>query len=399
MKDGEANMSNTLSNARLTAVVGHSNDPETTIAIAEVLEQCQSALAGALPRAGLLFAAFEFDHAAILQHIYQTFPDLQLIGGTTDGEMSSVLGFQQDSIVLILFVSDGVEFRAAVATQVSSNPVAIAQALAQTTQAELQSPVKLCITTPESLTTSGLSILQGLTQGLPEDIPIIGGTTCDQWQFKQTYQFYNQRILSDALPILLLAGPVLIGHGVSSGWTPIGGRGTVTKVEGNVLYEVNGKPALEFYRGYLGDIRPSPAYRLAVFEPNRNYWYMRTSNGSYDEACGSISFFADIPPQSEVQVVHSTRDAIVNSAHLAMQQALEHYPGEHPTVGLFFSCTGRMHVLGTRAQEEYQMIQLDMPSVLACAGFYTYGEIAPLRQNGEPRFHNETFVTLLLGVE
>ncbi|UKO99668.1 FIST signal transduction protein [Nostoc sp. UHCC 0870] len=383
----------------LKAVVGHSNDPDTDVVITEVLEQCLTGLAGMKPQSGILLAGLDFDHAEILGCIHQTFPGIQLIGGTTDGEMSSVLEFQQDSLILILFCSDEIEFHAAVGRHVSSDPIAIARKTVQTAQAQTQCPTALCITTPESLTTSGLSILQGLQQALGAEVPIVGGTTCDQWQFKQTYQFFGQEILSDALPILLLSGHVLWGHGVSSGWTPVGKKGTATKVAGNVLYEVDGQPALEFYRDYLGDIRPSPAYRLAVFEPNRDSWYMRTSNGDYDQTSGSITFFADIPLHSEVQVVRSNRDEMVNSARLSMQQAIEHYPGTQPTVALFFSCTGRMHVLGTRTKEEYQVLQPEIPAGTTCAGFYTYGEIAPLRPNGAAQFHNETFVTLLLGVE
>lgn len=383
----------------LKAVVGHSNDPETQVAIEEVLEQCLSELAGLHPHAGILLAALDFDHAEILRQIHQTFPNIQLIGGTTDGEISSGLGFQQDSLVLMLFHSDEIGFHAAVGHHISSNPLGIAQQTVQTARAQAQDPPALCITIPESLTTSGLSILRGLQKALGDDIPIVGGTTCDQWQFKQTFQFFGQEVLSDALPILLLTGPVLYGHGVASGWTPVGKKGIVTKVDGNVLYEVDGQPALEFYRDYLGDVRPSPAYRLAIFEPNHESWYMRSSNGAYDETSGEIAFFADIPLQSEVQVVRSSRDEIVASAGLSMQQAMKHYPGTRPSVALFFSCTGRMRVLGTRAKEEYQVLQPDLPSGITCAGFYTYGEIAPLRPNGEVQFHNETFVTLLLGVE
>ncbi|NEZ57162.1 FIST signal transduction protein [Adonisia turfae] len=383
----------------LKAVVGHSNDPDTTFAIAEVLEQCLTALAEIKPQAGILLAALDFEHTEILKRINETFPDIQLIGGTTDGEISSILEFQQDSLVLMLLYSDQVGFHAAVGRHVSSNPVAIAQQTVQLAQAQSQRPTALCITTPESLTTSGLLILDGLQQALGETTPIIGGTTCDQWKFRQTYQFFGQEVLSDALPILLLSGPVLWGHGVSTGWTPIGKKGKVTKVDGNVLHEVNGQPILEFYRDYLGDIRPSPAYRLAVFEPNQNSWYMRASNGSYDSESGSITFFADIPPQSEVQVVRSSRDEMVASANSSMRQALKHYPGTHPTVALLFSCTGRMRVLGTRTKEEYHVLRQAIPPNMTCAGFYTYGEIAPSRTHGAAQFHNETFVTLLLGME
>lgn len=382
----------------LKAVVGHSNDPDTSSAIEEVLAQCLVELADHIPKAGILLAAPDFHHARILDEIHQTFPGIQLIGGTSDGEISSKLAFQEDSLVLILFCSDEVEFQAAVGRHISTNPIEIAEQTVRAAQAQARHPTVLCITTPESLSTSGLLLLQGLQRALGPTVPILGGTTCDQWRFQKTHQFFGREVLSDALPILLLSGPVLFGHGVATGWTPIGQRGIATEVDGNVLHTINHQPAMEFYRNYLGNVRPSPAYRLAVFESNQTSWYMRTSNGSYDLNSGSITFFADIPAQSEVQVVSSNRDEVIGSACLSLKEALAHYPGENPTIALFFSCTGRMHLLGSRAKEEYQALQPYLTDEMTCIGFYTYGEIAPLYPKGMTQFHNETFVTLLLGV-
>lgn len=76
-------------------VVGHSDDPDSQCAIESVLEQCLKDLTNILPQAGILFAAIDFEHTLILKHIHQSFPKLELIGCTTDGEMSSELGFSK----------------------------------------------------------------------------------------------------------------------------------------------------------------------------------------------------------------------------------------------------------------------------------------------------------------
>lgn len=81
-------------------VVNHSNDPDSLSAIEEVIQQCISSLGADIPKAGILFSATDFEHSLILQQIHQVFPGIELIGGTTDGEISSVLEFQQDSITL-----------------------------------------------------------------------------------------------------------------------------------------------------------------------------------------------------------------------------------------------------------------------------------------------------------
>ena len=82
--------------------VGHSDDIDLDAALATVFEQCEAALAGAAPKAGLLMAAWEADHRSIVDAVRARYPGIELAGSTTAGEMSSVLGFQEDSIALTL---------------------------------------------------------------------------------------------------------------------------------------------------------------------------------------------------------------------------------------------------------------------------------------------------------
>ncbi|MGL5080240.1 MAG: FIST signal transduction protein [Microcoleaceae cyanobacterium] len=380
----------------LKSTVGHSNDPDSRAAIAEILEQCVCDLAGVPPKAGILLAASSFDHALILHRICEVFPDIDLIGGTTDGEMSSVLGFEQDSLMLMLFCSDTITFSAGIGNDVSKDVIAATQSAVQQASVAHQEPIKFCITLPESLTTSGVLILDSLRQALGQHIPIFGGLTADP---RQTYQFFRTEVYNDAVPILLFSGPVLFSHGIASGWHPLGKPGTVTKAEKNIVYEIDGQPALEFYHRYLGTVPPSLEYPLAVFDADSDSRYMRAPSGLYDPTVGSITFFGDIPVQSVVQITETTYDEILSASKLSTEQALENYPGQAPAAALLFSCVARRQILGSRACEEYELIQSCLTQNLPCFGFYSNGEIAPLEQQGLTHFHNETFITLLLGEE
>ncbi|MBE9228282.1 FIST C-terminal domain-containing protein [Phormidium sp. LEGE 05292] len=385
----------------LKVVVGHSNDPDSELAIAEVLQQCRDSLENRVPKAGILLAAIDFDHSLILEQIFSVFPDLELIGGTTDGEISSILDFQQDSLILMLFCSDSLEIRAGIGLNVSADPVIAAKQAVETAKTALASAPRLCITIPESLTVSGVSLMEGLKQTLGVEVPIFGGLAADQWRFQQTHQFYQNQVLSDAVPILLLAGEFNYAHGAASGWYPIGQKGRVTKVEQNVVYEIDNQPALKFYHRSLGGIPPSMEYPLAVFEQeimaDGQHFYMRSPTGVYDPESGSITFFGDVPLNAIVQVTETSPEQILEASQLSMQQALNQYPGQEPAAALFFSCAGRRQILGTRTQEEYQQVKACLPYSLTSCGFYTNGEIAPLKLDGETCFHNETFITLLLG--
>lgn len=384
----------------LKAVVAHSEDPDSSFAIAAVLQDCLRQLAGQRPQAGILLAAIDFDHGLILQRIHDCFPGIELIGGTTDGEISSVLGFQQDSLVLMVFAAtEDIEIRAGIGQGVGADAaIATHQAVTQAL-AKSQLAPQLCLTFPESLTGSSVAILQGLKQALGP-VPIFGGLTADQWRFKQTYQFYQTGVYQDAVPVLLFGGNVVFAHGVASGWHPLGNSSRVTRVDGNVLYAVEGQSALAFYHHYLGPLAPSSEYPLAVFEPDATQCYMRAPSGS-NPADGSITFFADIPAGAIVQITTTSHDDILAASKASMEMALANYPGVQPAAALLFSCASRRQILGTRTQEEYRTAQhcftACFPVALPICGFYANGEIAPVDQVGASHFHNETFVTLLLG--
>jgi hypothetical protein len=81
----------------LSAVVGHSEEPDARGVPNEVVQQCGARLGSTSPRAGLLFAGIDFDHQLILDAINRRYPHIELIGCTTDGEVSSELGFREDS--------------------------------------------------------------------------------------------------------------------------------------------------------------------------------------------------------------------------------------------------------------------------------------------------------------
>jgi hypothetical protein len=387
----------------LKVVVGHSEDPNTQIAVEEVLEQCWQDLAGIVPQAGLLFAAIDFEHGIILKQINRVFPGIDLIGCTTDGEMSSVLGFQQDSLTLMLFSSDTVQIHAGVGHEARDKPfLAAKQAVEQASQ-KTSLAAKLCICLPASYTadgstTNGELILQGLKQAFDAEVPIIGGTAGDQYRFQTTYQFFGTEVLTDSLPILTFSGDILFSYGIACGWKPIGLKKIVTKASGTVLYEIDGEPALKFYQRYLSDKMPTAENPLAVYEEDSDRYYMRVPN-TYDPKTGSINFLGNIPKQAVVQVTEASRNEIVSASETGFNIALENYPGIKPEAVLLFSCCCRRWLLGTRAKEEYLLVKSTLSSEIPICGFYTYGEFAPLEPQGSTYYHQETFVTLLLGTK
>ena len=93
-------------------IVSYSDDVDTEDAVEEILDDCEEQLDGAEPTAGLLFCGTEYEHAKVLDIIHKRFPDLQLIGCTTDGEMTSCGGYTEDAITLTLYCVDKISISA-----------------------------------------------------------------------------------------------------------------------------------------------------------------------------------------------------------------------------------------------------------------------------------------------
>ena len=409
--------------------VGHSIDPDSSSAIQEVIETCIHDLDGAIPQAGILFAAPDYDHGLLLDKLNETFPDLELVGGTSNSELSSLEGFQEDSLLLTLFSSDNLEIRAGVGFGVQANPQTAVQQAIQTATHHLTQPLKLCLAFPDGLKANGSSVVDYLQMALPEKLPIVGGTTGEQFQYEATYQFYKNQVFKDAVGVLVFSGDLKLAFGVSSGWHTIGSKGVVTRAQGNmvnfidnialgpchhtigskgvvtraqgnIVYEIDHQPARAFYTKYFGNLMMETADSgLAVFESNEESFYFRAIQQEYDAQATAMSFLGNVPEGATVQLIEGNREDIVEGAKQSIQQAFSCYDGTRPEALLCFSCAGRRVLLGREAKLEYDMISSQLPNPLPSAGFYSYGEIAPLRPLSKSFYHNYTFVSLLLGTE
>lgn len=375
--------------------VSHSNDPLTSAAIEELLDDCRRQLGDEQPVAGLFFAQVDADHHAALNAILDAFPDLALIGCTTDGEVSSALQFQEDSLALALLCGPGLRARAGLGRSLSEDPGAAARQAAAAATLEGEAP-RLCLTLPESLTVSAVSTVAALTEALPEGTALVGGTAGDQWRFEGTKQFCGRQVATDGVPVLALYGELEFAVGLASGWCPIGEPGAVGRADGNVVYEIGEGSALAFYRRYFGDhVEPNPEFPLEVVDRARTEHYLRAPM-AYNEADGSVTYAGDVPTGSTVQITVAARDEILEGCKASVSQALEGLGSARPAGAIVISCAARKQVLGTRTANEHEVLRGLLGDV-PILGFYSYGEIAPIHGQTVSSFHNETFVTLLLG--
>lgn len=382
------------------SAVGHSEDPDARGAIEEIREQVEDTLSGLQPKAGLLFAAIDFDHQELLNAVDEFWPGIELIGCTTDGEVSSEIGFSEDSVVLLLFASDTIDISAGFGVGLDDDAKATCHQAVEMASSKSDKNPALCITLPDAFGHSGQAVVNYLVTELGKDVPLIGGAAGDQWRLEKTYQFYGNQVLTGAVPVLLFSGPLAFSFSLGFGCTPVGDPATVTKSEGSLLQEINSEPAVDFYQKWVGKntIRATEM-PLVVLSENDEIDYYRTPATEFDMETGTVPMFADIKEGSRVRPAIMSRDTLLSSCVQAGDKVMTRYPsGSNPCVALLFSCAGRKIWLGTRTAEEQKSLSGVIDSAIPSAGFYTYGEICPsIPIEDGAKFHNHTIVLALLG--
>ena len=377
-------------------VVAHSIDPDAQEALAELLDQLAPQLTHSPwdqhpVQAGLLFVSSYVNPEPLLRGLSSAFPGIALAGCSSDGELSSTLGYGENSAVLVLFCAPQLHFATRLCRPLSQGIASALPAGGLTHQD--QSP-SLCFAFSDSLTSNGDEVIQILRQRLP-GCAIFGGLAADQWQFEQTWQWTDDGVVDDGLAMLLCYGALSLSSASASGWQPQGRRGRVTRADGNKVQAIDDRPAMEFYIDALGGWPGIMGqYPLAIRQQAQPLLRAPLAG---DPPSGQLTFAGNVPQGSEVQIATTTSAAILNAVTGATREAVDGFAGE-PALALIISCTARHVMLGSQTRREAALAKAQLPPGLPFVGLYCYGEFAPLVSGGEGAvLHNETYVCLLLG--
>jgi hypothetical protein len=245
----------------------------------------------------------------------------------------------------------------------------------------------------DGLAVNGTELLGGIYSVLPPRITVSGGLAGDGSRFSRTLVLASGTVQSEVVAAVGFYGDALqIQHGSRGGWDAFGPERFVTRARANVLYELDGQPALSLYKAYLGDRAqglPATAllFPLALRGRSSEETLVRTIL-SVDEAAQSMTFAGDIPEGAIVQLMRANFDRLIEGASEAGRQA--RLPKDVPCLSVAVSCVGRRLVLGERTEEEVDAVLESLPRGAPLVGFYSYGEISPLAPGQCGALHNQT---------
>lgn len=257
------------------------------------------------------------------------------------------------------------------------------------------------------LDVNGAGLVRGMTSSLPKSVIVSGGLAADGGRFERTWVLDSEGLHENAVTAVGFYGDaVRVSHGCVGGWTEFGPSRKVTRSNENVLYELDGQPALALYKHYLGERAADLPGSALLFplalraEGDAGAAVVRTILG-VDETKQSMTFAGDIPGGASVRLMRTTVDRLVTGAESASVHAITaHEPAgttrPSSVLALSVSCVGRRLVMGERTEEEVEAVVENLPEGSVHAGFYAYGEISPAHDQSIAQLHNQTITLTVL---
>jgi hypothetical protein len=247
---------------------------------------------------------------------------------------------------------------------------------------------------------NGSDLVLGLQESLPENTIITGGLAGDGARFQSTLVGLNNAPSEGKIVAIGFYGDALsVTYGSVGGWDVFGPERLITRSDANVLYELDGEPALDIYKLYLGDYAnelPGSGllFPLSIRISDSGHSVVRTILGINEEH-KSLTFAGNMPIGTYTQLMKASFDGLIEGASDAAQNSVQNAK-EQPELAILISCVGRKLVLDQRIEEEVEVVRAIYGNETAITGFYSYGEISPSLNSVKCDLHNQTMTITTL---
>ncbi len=328
-----------------------------------------------------------------LEAIQDTYPSATILGCSTAGEIADI-EVNDGSLVAtaIKFAGTRIESAQVPIAEVDGDSHAAGARIAGLLDPE---GLRHVLVFSDGLEVNGSQLVEGLTGSLPESVTVTGGLSGDGAHFERTFVLSGTSATRGQVAAVGLYGDRIQVRSASlGGWDPFGPERKITRSEGNVLLELDGRSALELYREYLGehaDGLPGTGllFPMAVRVGDTETPVVRTILG-IDEARGSLTFAGDVPEGAHGRLMRANFERLVDGAASAAEASQGDGTGLATELAILISCVGRKMVLKQRVEEEVEAVRDVLGESAAITGFYSYGEISAFTPGAKCELHNQT---------
>ncbi|MBA3813308.1 MAG: FIST C-terminal domain-containing protein [Alphaproteobacteria bacterium] len=349
----------------------------------------------------LIFAAPEMiQDLSPIKELSQHYPKSKIIGCSSAGEIAgSFIHDKSLSVAIVRFKNTPLKIIKSNITNMEES-LNVGKQLAQELKRD---DLKGILVLSDGLLVNGSELVKGLNLESNENVVITGGLAGDGDRFKETWIIFNGEILKNTIAAVGFYGDnIQIGFSSRGGWDVFGPERYITRAKKNILYELDGQPALKLYKDYLGERAaelPSSGllFPLAIRQDQTDTKQLVRTILAINEEDQSLIFAGDVPTGYLAQLMRANFDRLIDSAGKAGEIVAKKLSNDKaaPILSIAISCIGRRLLLGERTEEEIEAVLESLPVDTQQIGFYSYGELSPTIQ-GTCDLHNQTMTLTTL---
>lgn len=360
---------------------------------------------GFKPTLAIVFISVKHDRQAI--SILLNKKGIQIFGATTAGE----------------FIDGEVESGSIVIMLLDINPAYFKIELIETSpKTGLEDAKKLGIIGKETFTnpafviaTGGISlggeqIVEGIIQGFGKsslspggEVTVFGGKAGDDLILEATHVFSNEKSCDNAVVALIIDEDKIDVKGIATcGWNAIGTTKTVTKSDGDIVFTIDNKPALDMLMNYLGVEVKQDADKDIVTFLSSWYYPLQLERENADPVIRTAMFAnrierslicsGNVPQGSKIKFAMPPDFDSIDKVVEDCKHFKEHKQQQADAL-IMFSCVSRHLSFGMVIKEEIEQVQNIWNAPMA--GFFTYGEYGKAK-TGKNEYHNNACCVVAL---
>ncbi|MBN1381659.1 MAG: FIST C-terminal domain-containing protein [Deltaproteobacteria bacterium] len=329
---------------------------------------------------------------SLFQNIKKIYPNAHVLGCSASGEIHGSRVYDNTLTSTAAFFEDS--FVKTISMEINNRQES-AKIGEQISQAIDKNNLRHIFVISDGINVNGSELVKGLNKHIPENVAITGGLAGDGESFEKTFVLCDAPARKNLIVVIGFYGQSLnICYGSKGGWDPFGPERVITHSDKNILYELDGKSALDLYKRYLGEhAKGLPAtallFPLSIRLPDGKTNLVRTILSINPNDQGMV-FAGDVPEGSYARFMKANMNRLIDGAGDAARKSNERVNCERPDLAILISCVGRKMVLKQRVEEEIESVRDMLGENTIVTGFYSYGEIAPAKYGSPSELHNQT---------
>ena len=357
------------------AGVGMSRHHNPNVAGREAAEQALENAGIVKPDFVFMFASIGYDQRSLVRAVRQTTGGAPLSGCSAEGAINGDEADESNfSVVVTAISSEELRWHHGIVRGLQDDSRAVGKRLAKDLLPNLSADTIGLFVFPDGRSDFGVAmgnldeLFAALEENLPDErfLPRWGGGANNNFDMGEpTYQYCDDEAVTDGVSYTLLSGKARAGWAISHGCIPIGGERIVTRSKGNIIYEIDGKPAVEVLKEYLPEqaldddhdwIRYAISLALCFRSPSymKDEEYVVRGVPAVKMSDGSIVVQTEVQEGTSVWFSSRDKEKISTGFDRMAARIKEQLGGERPKLVFQFECAIRGKMM-FREQEKLEL--------------------------------------------